>query len=336
MPIRSSGALPITEIATEFGGSAPFSLDQFYRGGPRVINGPVQNANISTSGTIAFGMFYGAVRAFVFNQVISANTQNYNLRNAAVAAGWDQVLPLIATVTINSGVYVSANSTGLYAFDTGATSYPANSSLALINNGFIIGMGGNGGSSSGRSGLSANVAGSAGGNGGPAVRITLPTQITNNGTIGGGGGGGGGARTSYFVSGDGKNGYSYYIMRGGGGGGGRTGATNTGGGGVGPAGSYSPYYRGPYYAYPGGTGTASGAGGGGRGDGVNGTVDGGVGGGGGNWGSAGGSGSAGTSYVQTYYTSAGGPYGGGAGGACLVGNSFVTWVVTGTRLGAIS
>ena len=85
----------------------------------------------------------GAAPPATFNATISANTANYNLRAAAVAAGWNQIAPLNATVTINAGVYVYSTNTGTYAFDTGST-FPTGSTLALINNGTILGMGGRG------------------------------------------------------------------------------------------------------------------------------------------------------------------------------------------------
>jgi len=174
--------------------------------------------------------------AFVFNKTISADVSNYNLRADAIAAGWDGVMPLAATVTINSGVVVSANATSQYGFDTGAT-IPNGSTLALSNNGYIIGMGGAGGH---------YTSPWTGKDGGPALRAQCQITITNNGTIGGGGGGGGGASNDA------------------GGGGGRTGRTNSVGG--------NGYYGGTSigqpgtFAAPGGSGSGYGSGAGGGGD----------------------------------------------------------------------
>ena len=81
--------------------------------------------------------------AFVFDDVIASDVTNYNLRARAVAAGWDQVVPLIATTTVNSGVVLSADSTGTYGFDTGA-GFPAGTTLTLIMPGYVCGMGGAG------------------------------------------------------------------------------------------------------------------------------------------------------------------------------------------------
>jgi len=211
--------------------------------------------------------------AFVFNKTISVDTSNYNLRTDALAAGWDGVMPLAATVTINSGIVVSANSTAQYAFDTGAT-FPVGSMLALVNNGHIIGMGGAGG------GYTTSVL--PGKDGGTALRAQAAISVTNSGTIGGGGGGGGGYPNN------------------GGGGGGRSGRTAAAGG--------SGYTGGTSSGSP---GTFDGPGYGGPGAGK-----------GGEWGAA--------------APNVIGGGNGGAGGAAVVGNSFITWVATGTRLGAIT
>lgn len=150
---------------------------------------------------------------FVFNDVIDSDVTNYNLRARAVAAGWDQVVPLIATTIINSGIVLSADSISQYGFDTGTT-FPAGTTLALVNNGFVIGMGGEGG------------LGRAGGSmGGPALRAQAALSVTNNGTIGGGGGGGGGGVSS---------GYDYIY-----GGGGRSGRTNSSASGAAQAGTFT-------------------------------------------------------------------------------------------------
>lgn len=123
-----------------------------------------------------------ALAAFVFNQTIFANTQNYNLKAAAIAAGWNQVLPLSATITVNAGVYVWSDSTALAAFDGGGA-LSAGSTVTLINNGYIMGKGGKGGGYSNTNGE----------NGGNAMNITTPMIINStSGYILGGGGGGAG------------------------------------------------------------------------------------------------------------------------------------------------
>lgn len=255
-------------------------------------------------GTTTFNLTVTTLTSPVFDfaPVLSFETQNYNLRAAAIAAGWNQIKPVRATVTIRTGVVVGASATSTYAFDTGAP-FPAGSTLALINRGFIIGMGGAGGS--GGVGVSDTSweEGHPGLAGGPALRAQYAITVTNNGTIGGGGGGGGGG-------GSGDEG----MVSGGGGGGGRSGRTNAAGGwNGGGAGTFSS----------GGGGAAGGcadAGGGQCWD------NSGSGGSGGAWGSPGA-----TAPVDGDLPGAAG----GPGGVAVIGNANVTWAVTGTRLGAL-
>jgi hypothetical protein len=122
---------------------------------------------------------------FIFNDTITVNVADYDVRTAALAAGWDGNIPLAATITVLGGVYVYSTTTTNPAFSY--ANLPANTVVNLINNGSIIGKGGNGGT-----GL-AN-----GSNGGPAIVLnSLPVFITNNGTIAGGGGGGGGGHDPF-------------------------------------------------------------------------------------------------------------------------------------------
>ena len=51
MPLQSSGAISLNDVQTEFGGSNPIEINEYYRGGSNV---PDTSANslIPTSGTI--------------------------------------------------------------------------------------------------------------------------------------------------------------------------------------------------------------------------------------------------------------------------------------------
>ena len=120
---------------------------------------------------------------FTFNKTISANTENYDLKEDAMASGWDGTSILLANVTINSNVYVWSSDTSVPGFD--ATGIPSESTINIVNDGYIIGKGGIG------SGRRANNLIYPAGAGGNAISISSNVNITNNGYIAGGGGGGG-------------------------------------------------------------------------------------------------------------------------------------------------
>ena len=312
MTLPASGAISFNNINVELGvsGTTQASLGQ---SSYRTLAGV-------PSGAISMSNFWGKANQFAFT--ISSNQTNANLRTLAINAGWNQSSALVAT--INSGVYCSANSTGTPGLTING-SFPGG--VTLVNNGYIIGMGGNGGAGTNYAAGGAN-GGAAGSAGGLALSVSSSVTIQNNGTIGGGGGGGGGGKAGFWPIGC-CSGYT----SGGGGGGGRSGATNSSGG----AASYC--YNPPganQYSQAGGAGTSAGAGTGGQGR-TAGAAGSALwastkGGDGGNWGSSGASGSA---PGFTLYA-ARGPFGGGGGGAAVSGNGYISWSATGTRLGGIS
>jgi hypothetical protein len=239
---------------------------------------------------------------------ISANASNVNLFTLAgsptTAGNWE--------FRIGSGVYVYSTSTATAAITTGA--FPAGSTITVINNGYIIGKGGNGGKGGNASG-SSSVAGAAGAAGGPAISLAASVTITNaSGFIyggGGGGGGGGGYNTTM---------YSSTVAVGAGGGGGGRSYSATSGGGAGTASAAN--FVGNGTAGGGGSNTAAGAKGvGGSAGGLinesDYSFDGADGGIGGVYGAAGANGVAGTATRGT---------GGAAGKAVALNGYTVTWI----------
>lgn len=240
--------------------------------------------------------------AKVLNLTISANVQNFDMRAAAIAAGWNGRSPLKMTVTVAPGVYVGSASAGSFSLDTGAN-FPRGSKLTVINDGYILGAGG----------ASASA-------GGPALRAQHPLSVTNNGTVGGGGGGGAvgatgsmyGATYTYL---DGcmilDVGGTVYGAGGAGGAGAGNYSTSPSAGSAGSA-SASPVYA---DVAQGGCGSwtsyiCSN-----------------------NWVACYAYGS--TGYTGGALGSQGGG-GGGAAGACTSGNANITWAVAGTRNGALN
>jgi hypothetical protein len=62
MALPSSGVLTLDDIQTEFGGTNPISLSEYYRGGGLVPDSAL-NAAIPTSGAISVGDFYGSANS---------------------------------------------------------------------------------------------------------------------------------------------------------------------------------------------------------------------------------------------------------------------------------
>ena len=229
---------------------------------------------------------------------ISSNTQNYNIYTAAGS-------PSVATsieLTINSSVDVSSTGTGSPALDTG--NLPSGSTVTIVNNGTIVGKGGNGGAGASIS-YNGNASGDPGGSGGNAINTTVALTVNNtNGNIWGGGGGGGGG-------GEGRRDVEAGSACGmGGGGGGGADRTSSNGG---AAGTSSYGCNELHYGNPGGNGTNSGGGAGGLGG------SGGDGGNGGNGGDYGSNGASGIGIDNP------GGAGGAAGKAVNLNGNSITW-----------
>jgi hypothetical protein len=279
------------------------------RGGNGQASGMSLPAVCPTVGTAGFvAIRYGTAAPFTYNRTISANTNNFNIWQEAIVAGWDAQSALIATITINGGVTVVGDY-GNPALSAGGA-FPAGSSVTLINNGTIIGQGGDGGRGNQNPGAN-------GVQGGTALYANGALTIQNNGTIAGGGGGGGGGGGAYSYAG--KVGGVIYSA-GGGGGGGRA---NSIGGQGGP--TTQEYGNRGSLTAP-GTGNAGGGNGGAAG-------------------SAGapGASAAGAAAVPPAGKSLGSPAlpattggAGGTSGYAILSNVNVTWTAFGTRLGPIA
>lgn len=322
MAIPGPGSpLAVTDIVTEFGGTAPHGISEYYRGGGNVPDSATNNA-IPTSGQIALGNFYGSANVVNVNLTIGSNTNNYNLytqasANPAYVAGASNV-----TLTVNPGVTVGSSSTGTYALSVPSGFSPGDS-VNIVNNGTIVGRGGNGGR-----GEQVGAMAAAGGAGGHALYINRPVSITNAGVIAGAGGGGGGSRSGFTYTGT-------WPKSGAPQGNGSLGGNGGGGGAGSPAGSGGVFgYGNPNVAgrqgNSGANGTAtSGGSGGARNFGIPSTYYSGTGGNGGARG-ANGTASEAPKSPNTVTTA------GGARGRYITGNAYATWVATGTRLGASS
>lgn len=286
MTLPSSGSISLSEINTEFSLGTNIGA---YRSATWYTDAGGTGTFPSTD--LSMSAFYGKrATSPLFAATISTNQQNLNLRTWAINNGWNG--SSAAQITISSTVYITSTSTGTSALTVDG-SWPGG--LTLINDGYIIGRGGNGGTG----GIpKSSIAATAGGAGGTALSCGTGFSITNNGTIGGGGGGGGGGAVY-----SGSNSTTPGGGGGGGAGGGAGGLTNGSSGTTTAAGS-------------GGTNTS-------------------VGGAGGSLGSVGTTGGNYTYFYFSLVVTAYGGAGGAAGYAVSLNGNTVTWNAYGTRYGTI-
>ncbi len=118
---------------------------------------------------------------------LPVSTRNYNLQ----AQNATQLPPgskKCVVLTINNMVEVGADTPSVAAYTTGNLN--PQSKVGIVNNGAVLGRGGNGGGFTFNGSL-ITVGGTNGGKGGDAMQLTTRTILQNNGVIYGGGGGGG-------------------------------------------------------------------------------------------------------------------------------------------------
>ena len=188
MALQGSGAISLLNLATEFGGTAPHSMSEYYRGGGIVPN---NNAGVPTSGVISLSDFYGAVAALVLD--ITSNATAQNILTLATAAGYNastDTTPII--VNVAAGVDITATS-GNSGITTGALNAASDVTINVAATATVCGFDGAQGANGGL-----DTAGSAGGNGTDAILFAITSgtgtyAVVNSGTVGGGSGGGGGA-----------------------------------------------------------------------------------------------------------------------------------------------
>jgi hypothetical protein len=109
MTLPLSGPLSLSAIQTEFGGSNPININEYYRGGA-YVPGTAANSGIPTSGTISIGDFYGgdATPATPTGTFSAANfTSQFNVATGVF------VYSNILTLTVSNGpITVSVSGTG--------------------------------------------------------------------------------------------------------------------------------------------------------------------------------------------------------------------------------
>lgn len=174
MPLPSSGEISFSAINTELGVAATTQ---------RSLNDTTLRSLFGITTLAAqISLLDGRGKSSVKKLTISAHQQEMNLRTWALANGWDGTTA--AEITVASGVYIWSNNIAVPAMRIDGT-WPGG--VTLVNNGFIMGKGGNGLT------YGSSIANASPQSGGPAIVSTIPISVNcTNGYIGGGGGGGGG------------------------------------------------------------------------------------------------------------------------------------------------
>ena len=103
MALQSSGAISLSDIQGEFGGSSPISLSEYYRNGGYTTD---NNTSVPTSGTISVGSFYNGVRRiYLQSGTVYVSNGAITAAGSAIGLGW----------TLNNAGYWGYQQTGVVA-----------------------------------------------------------------------------------------------------------------------------------------------------------------------------------------------------------------------------
>jgi hypothetical protein len=108
--LQASGQITLLQVATEFGGAVPHSVNEYYRGGANVVNQP-PNLSIPAAGQISFSDFYGGAKA----PVISLTSGTVSSTATHTGSG---------TSPVTAAIRLQATGTGSPAFTGVTTSAP--------------------------------------------------------------------------------------------------------------------------------------------------------------------------------------------------------------------
>lgn len=200
MAIPTSGPFSLNTLQTEFGGSNPISISEYYRNGTYIFNNSSASL-VPTSGTIKYSDFRGATALVVYR--IRTSSPNSIKRNTDIKALFDSLNTVYWTgnypkeLIIDSGVEIGATSRSNAALTVSSS---MGGTLLITNNGTISGAGGQ----------ATDDPNFVSKNGGTAIFSNQSVSIVNNGTIRGGGGAG---KDGPNGGTGGYGGYGWYIAR---------------------------------------------------------------------------------------------------------------------------
>ena len=193
MALQNTGQITINDLVGEFGGSAPHSLNEYYRGGGLVPD-TAGNSSVPTSGQISLSNFYGA-QNYVFpvasggTVTTSGNTKYHTFTSSGTFTVSTQGTDPFSVVVIGGGGGGAFTTSKFGPGAGGGYSGTVSSGTHAISPGNVsvtIGGGGSGknfGTGSGSSGGTTSFGGlrSAGGGSGGAAGYYNSIQYQGNG-----------------------------------------------------------------------------------------------------------------------------------------------------------
>jgi len=148
MAITGSGQVSLADLQTEFGGSAPTQLSEYYRGGSAGV--PSSVSAVPTSGEIQFSDFYGTQAALIAATNVTVSTSDLFLGPTSSASvdftdsNGDHRISIqtiaaqnassgttdfrVFRITVNIQDLVSGSTSGYYTFNTWSTMCWSNTS----------------------------------------------------------------------------------------------------------------------------------------------------------------------------------------------------------------
>ena len=182
MALQTSGSISLSDINVELENSQTQIIS--------LNDTRVRTLLNVSSGAISLNDAYGKSNRVQINYIISSNSQQLSLSPTTFTnyvAGKSDII-----ITVNSGVYVWSDSTSVAGLTING-GLNAGDTLKLVNNGYIIGKGGQGGDAINFPYYGPNAPAAT--SGGPALSIFNNITIDNLSYIAGGGGGGAGNRS---------------------------------------------------------------------------------------------------------------------------------------------
>lgn len=214
MTLPSSGKLSLSQIQTEFGGSDPISLTEYYRGGAYTTT---NNADVPTSGPIRMGQFNGTVKARLITYIVlgGGGGGGYGVNDGGgsgrAPSGGASYLssPTIGSQSASGGAGGANGAISRLEFHGGQSSNYGTGGAGGNNNsggGKASGYGAGGGGGGGDAGGTYDSSGNAGVGGNAGQQISGSAWVPPGETISWAIGGGGSGATGGYPGGSGTGG----------------------------------------------------------------------------------------------------------------------------------